>query len=276
MSLQQADTVQDGAPDEAGATIARGISKAFGKQRVLNDISLTIRHGETLALVGESGSGKSTLGRILVGLERADEGEIRVDGKRVKAGARAGVSMIFQDPYDSIDPRFTIEQIVGEPLGRGASREKVMQMLAEVGLEGLDPRGRPGTLSGGQRQRLCIARAIIADPDTLVCDEATAALDAVAKNQILDLLLHLQEDLGLGMLFITHDLDIATRFADRIAVLENGTIVETGSSASVSENPGHPYTQRLFASALSALPGHRTERGGPETASAAKPSAVLD
>lgn len=262
MSLKQPDTVMDVAPDETGATIARGISKSFGKQRVLDDVSITIRHGETLALVGESGSGKSTLGRILVGLERADKGEIRVDGRRVKAGARAGVSMIFQDPYDSIDPRFTIEQIVGEPLGRRAPRDRVREMLAEVGLEELDLSSRPGILSGGQRQRLCIARAIIAEPDTLICDEATAALDAVAKNQILDLLLHLQEDLGLGMLFITHDLDIATRFADRIAVLENGLIVETGSSAAVSENPEHEYTQRLFASALSATPGHRHPRNG--------------
>lgn len=246
---------------EPGHTAVRGISKSFGRERVLHDVSLRIRKGETLALVGESGSGKTTLGRILVGLEKADRGQVLVNGVPVKPGAYTGLSMVFQDPYEAIDPRFTVRQIVGEPLRRAASDAKVLEALTEVGLYNLDLSSRPTHLSGGQRQRLCIARAIIARPDTLICDEATTALDAVAKNQILDLLLHLQEDLGLGVLFITHDLDIATRFADRIAVLESGNIVETGTSSEVGESPKHPYTRKLFASVLSAAPGHRAVEG---------------
>jgi ABC-type glutathione transport system ATPase component len=250
-------TIQAAEESETTATVARGISKSFGRNLVLDDVSLTVRRGETIALVGESGSGKSTFGRILVGLEKADRGEIVMDGKRVAPGPRAGVSMIFQDPYDSIDPRFTVAQIVGEPLGRRPPRERVQKAIAEVGLSGLDLGSRAGHLSGGQRQRLCIARALIDEPETVVCDEPTAALDALIKTQVLDLLLELQHERQLGLLIITHDLDIAARFADRIAVLENGRIVEEGESAEVSGSPTHPYTQRLFASALASRPGHR-------------------
>ncbi len=240
-----------------GETVLTGISKSFAGHRVLDGVSLTIRTGETLALVGESGSGKSTFGRILVGLEKPDRGEITVDGHTVKPGPRAGVSMIFQDPYDSIDPRFTVRRIVGEPVRGRATDQQIQEILADVGLPGLSLDMRAVRMSGGQRQRLCIARALISEPRIVVCDEATAALDAVIKTQVLDLLLRVQHDRALGMMFITHDLDIATRFADRIAVLENGRIVEEGTSDAVSQDPQHPYTQKLFGSVLAGHPGHR-------------------
>lgn len=238
-------------------TVATGVSKAFGKFQVLEDVSLTVRTGETVALVGESGSGKSTFGRILVGLEKADSGTITLGGKPVKSGPRPGVSMVFQDPYDSIDPRFTVRKIVGEPLGRKASTDRIRSILADVGLPELPLEVRANRMSGGQRQRLCIARALISEPRFVVCDEATAALDAVTRTQVLDLLLRLQYERSLGMMFITHDLDIAARFADRIAVLESGRIVEEGQADVVSGDPQHPYTQKLFGSVLASHPGHR-------------------
>jgi peptide/nickel transport system ATP-binding protein len=246
---------------------ARGIVKSFGRHRVLDEVDLTIRAGETVALVGESGSGKSTLGRILVGLERPDAGELLAEGRPVKPGPRAGVGMIFQDPYDSVDPRMNVRRIVAEPLGRRAPQERVRAMLDDVGLAGLGLDERVDHLSGGQRQRLCIARALIADPDVVVCDEATAALDAVTRTRVLDLLLRLQARRGVGMLFITHDLDVATRFADRICVLESGRIVEEGAAETVRADPQHPYTQRLFASALAGHPSRR--RAGAAAAVAA-------
>jgi ABC-type glutathione transport system ATPase component len=238
--------------------IARGISKAFGKNRVLADVTLSVRAGETVALVGESGSGKSTFGRILVGLERPDSGELIAEGALVKPGPRAGASMVFQDPYDSIDPRFTVRQIVGEPLGGRATDDRIWAMLHAVGLPSIDIRARTDHMSGGQRQRLCVARALIAEPDVVVCDEATVALDAVTKTHVLDLLLRLQVERNVGMLFITHDLDIATRFADRVAVLENGRIVEEGPAEEIGANPEHPFTQRLFGSALAGHPAQRS------------------
>jgi ABC-type glutathione transport system ATPase component len=241
---------------------ARGIVKSFGRHRVLDEVDLTIRAGETGALVGESGSGKSTLGRILVGLERPDGGEIRAEGRPVKPGPRAGVGMIFQDPYDSVDPRMNVRRIVAEPLGRRATDERVSAMLDDVGLAGLGLDERVNHLSGGQRQRLCIARALIADPDVVVCDEATAALDAVTRTRVLDLLLRLQSQRDVAMLFITHDLDVATRFADRICVLESGRIVEEGPAETVRAAPQHPYTQRLFASALAGHPSRRRAGAG--------------
>jgi ABC-type glutathione transport system ATPase component len=243
---------------------ARGIVKSFGRHRVLDEVDLTIRAGETVALVGESGSGKSTFGRILVGLERQDAGTLAADGRIVKPGPREGVGMIFQDPYDAVDPRMNVRRIVGEPLGRRATDENVRAILDEVGLGTLGLDERVDHLSGGQRQRLCIARALIADPDVLVCDEPTAALDAVTRTRVLELLLRLQAQREIGMLFITHDLDIATRFADRVAVLEAGRIVEEGPAEIIGEAPQHPYTRRLFASALAGHPSRRrssTEAG---------------
>jgi ABC-type glutathione transport system ATPase component len=252
-----------GEPDEPKEVlVATGIVKSFGRHRVLDRVDLAIRLGETVALVGESGSGKSTFGRILVGLERPDAGTLEAEGVPVKPGPRAGVGMVFQDPYDSIDPRMDVRRIVAEPLGRRATDELVQTMLDEVGLGALGLDERVDHLSGGQRQRLCIARALIADPDVVVCDEATAALDAVTRTRVLDLLLRLQAQRGIGMLFITHDLDIATRFADRIAVLENGRIVEEGPAEVVGGAPQHPYTRRLFASALAGHPSRRRAAAG--------------
>lgn len=264
MTRQIADLAPAAATDEGAPAVlaARGISKSFGRHRVLDDVDLTIRLGETVALVGESGSGKSTFGRILVGLERPDAGTLIADGAPVKPGPRAGVGMVFQDPYDAIDARFTVRRIVAEPLGRRATDAQVSAILAEVGLGSVGLDEHVDHFSGGQRQRLCVARALIADPEVLVCDEATAALDAVTRTRVLDLLLRLQAQRGIGMLFITHDLDIATRFADRIAVLESGRIVEEGPAEIVGEHPQHSYTQRLFASALAGHPSRR--RAGAE------------
>ncbi|MFJ5646172.1 ABC transporter ATP-binding protein [Streptomyces sp. NPDC093223] len=251
----------------------RDITKRFGSFTALDGVSLDIRAGTTVSLVGESGSGKSTLARVVVGLESPDDGSVRhrgetVRGRRARQAFRRGVGMVFQDPYESIDPRFTLSEVVAEPLRAHGmygpdGRERVRELLESVGMGSVDADSYPNRLSGGQRQRVCIARALATGPDLLVCDEPTSALDVSVQAQILNLLMTLQQERGLAYLFITHDLDVVRRISDEVHVLYRGSVVEHGPATEVIGAPREAYTQRLLGAVLADSPRHRRIGGPP-------------
>ena len=240
----------------------------FSRRKTLtavNDVSLELPKGATLALVGESGSGKSTLARILVGIQPAEAGEINLFGRpstqfnRLELARR--IQPIFQDPYGSLNPRRTVGQIIQRPLeihriGDPERRQRrTREVLDAVGLPKRYANQYPSQLSGGQRQRVAIARALALRPDVIVCDEPTSALDVSIQAQILNLLADLRDDFGLTYLFITHDLAVVRHLADRVAVMYFGEIVESGKTAEIFNNPKHPYTRSLLASFMSVAPG---------------------
>ncbi|MFQ3560426.1 ATP-binding cassette domain-containing protein [Streptomyces gramineus] len=257
---------------QASLLSVRGVTKRFGSFTALDDVSLDLSPGTTTSLVGESGSGKSTLARVIVGLESVDSGLVHYRGAPVRGRAarrefRRGVGMVFQDPYGSIDPRFTLSEVVAEPLRAHGmygkdGRQRVRDLLESVGMGSVDPDSYPHRLSGGQRQRVCIARALATGPDLLVCDEPTSALDVSVQAQILNLLLRLQQEHGLAYLFITHDLDVVRRISDQVHVLYRGSVVEHGPAQSVIDDARHPYTRKLLSAVLSDSP--RTRRIGRE------------
>ncbi|MBS1721751.1 MAG: ABC transporter ATP-binding protein [Armatimonadetes bacterium] len=223
-----------------------------GRIRALDDVSLNVEKGETIAVVGESGCGKTTLARSVLGLQRLDSGSITLDGKPVdgvKAGQAATVGMVWQDPFASLDPRWRIKDIVKEPVSLARSNENVGQVLRDVGLdEGMAER-YPHQLSGGQRQRVAIGRALALRPPLVICDEPTAALDLSMQAQVLNLLRDLQASIGCAFLYISHDLTTVRFLADRVAVMYVGQIVEFGPTEDVFNRPMHPYTAALMASA---------------------------
>jgi peptide/nickel transport system ATP-binding protein/oligopeptide transport system ATP-binding protein len=237
------------------------------KQRViqaLNNVSLSIKPGETLAIVGESGSGKSTLARCLLQLLSFDQGELFFKGKNLtsldvkdKKHLKRHIQMVFQDPYASLNPRMKIEEILEEglvihDLGNKKLRQtKVRSMIKKVGLSVADLKKYPHQFSGGQRQRIGIARALIVEPELVICDEPVSALDVSIQAQILLLLKDLQKELGLSYLFISHDLRVVRHMADRIVVMHQGKIVEQGFTKSIYEKPKANYTREL----LNAIPG---------------------
>ena len=238
------------------------------KQRVikaLNNVSLSIKKGETLAIVGESGSGKSTLARCLLQLLSLDQGELFFRGKNLtsldvegKKYLKRHIQMVFQDPYASLNPRMKIAEILEEgllihDLGNKFLRDKKMRdMIKKVGLEVSDLNKYPHQFSGGQRQRIGIARALIVEPELVICDEPVSALDVSIQAQILLLLKELQKELGLSYLFISHDLRVVRHMADSIAVMHQGKIVEQGSIKGIYEKPKANYTREL----LNAIPGN--------------------
>ncbi|MCS7268961.1 MAG: ATP-binding cassette domain-containing protein [Geminicoccaceae bacterium] len=224
-------------------------------------VDLAVPRGRTLALVGESGCGKSTLARLLVGLLLPSAGRIRFDGRdldlrlgrRAWAPVRRRIQMIFQDPYASLDPRWRVADILAEPLeafglvrSRGERRERVEELLRQVGLSPADGQKYPHEFSGGQRQRISIARALASRPDFLVCDEPTSALDVSVQAQILNLMKQLQEELDLTYLFISHDLAVVSVMADVVGVMYLGRIVELAPSKELFLRPRHPYTRLLL------------------------------
>ncbi|MDF1584799.1 ABC transporter ATP-binding protein [Marinimicrococcus flavescens] len=243
--------------------LRRGILGIGEKRfRAVDDVAFAVREGEVVGLVGESGSGKSTIAQMVVGLLRADAGRIRFAGTDITATrrerdllpVRRELQMIFQDPYSSLNPRLRVREIVAEPIRfhRLASGEReiqglVLELLAQVGLGPEAARRYPHEFSGGQRQRISIARALATRPRFLVCDEPTSALDVSIQAQILNLLKDLQETLGLGMLFISHDLPVVRQMCDRVAVLKQGRLCELASTEELFENPQHPYTSELLA-----------------------------
>jgi peptide/nickel transport system ATP-binding protein len=228
---------------------------------VLDCISFAISAGTTLALVGESGSGKSTLALCLACLERPTSGGIWFEGRDLASlgdqelrRIRPHVQMIFQDPAAALNPRWSVAEIVAEPLlvqGRGSRRERearAIAMLEQAGLAAELATRRPSELSGGQRQRVAIARALVLAPKLLILDEVLSALDCSVQAQIVNLLLELQGSLGLTYLFITHDLAMAAHVGDEIAVLERGRLVEHGSVTQIMQEPQHAATRNLLAS----------------------------
>ncbi|MCU1515899.1 MAG: transporter related, partial [Pseudarthrobacter sp.] len=273
--LRRRDGVRVAASDTAPLVTATSLRKEFrlprttaGVARItaVDDVSFDIHHGETLSLVGESGSGKSTVARLLLRLEKPSAGSVAFDGVDLATAKgeqlrllRRRFQVVFQSPFASLDPRFSVADSIGEPLrafrdGNARDQEtKVAALLDSVQLPAAFASRRPVELSGGQRQRVAIARALALGPDLVVLDEAVSALDVSVQAQILDLLAGLQERDGLSYLFISHDLAVVEQISDRVAVMRAGKLVEIGATEDVLGNPAHEYTRQL----ISAIPGRR-------------------
>lgn len=245
------------------------LGKVVERLTAVAGVSFTIAPGETLGIVGETGAGKSTVGRMVLRLIEPDSGSVRMFGQDVLAlrgrelrRLRQRAQMIFQDPFSSLDPRMVIRDAVGEPFTihhglRGEERdERVLDLLTRVGMRADHLDRYPREFSGGQLQRIAIARALATDPDFIVCDEPVAALDVSIQAQVLNLLLDLQEERGIGYLFISHDLSLVRILAHRVAVMRQGEIVEMGPTEQLFSDPQHPYTRQLIA----AIPTPRPRR----------------
>jgi ABC-type oligopeptide transport system ATPase subunit len=227
----------------------------------LRQVSLEVRPGETLGIAGETGCGKSTLCRCIIRLYRPSSGQILFQGTEVSTlperrlgPLRRGVQMIFQDPADSLNPRLPIGSIIEEPLvirtrlSPGERRAVVQRALRDVGLAEGDAQRYPHEFSGGQRQRIAIARALVLKPALLLCDEPVSALDVSIQAQILNLLLDLQEEYGLAMIFVSHDLSVVRHMSNRVAVMYRGSVVELAPAEEIYRHPRHQYTRSLIAS----------------------------
>ncbi|MEQ8813842.1 MAG: ABC transporter ATP-binding protein [Thalassobaculum sp.] len=275
-------------PDRRGAPIlevaglttrfaVRGglLGRPVGAVHAVEDVSFSLRAGETLALVGESGCGKSTTGRSILRLVEPAAGTIRFEGQDLmelgKADLRAvrrRLQMIFQDPYGSLNPRKTVGAALREPIvvhgiAEGAAADRrVAELLLRVGLEPDHAIRFPHEFSGGQRQRICIARSLALQPKVLVADESVSALDVSIKAQVINLMMELQAEMGLAYLFISHDIAVVERISHRVAVMYLGEIVEIGPRAAVLDNPQHEYTKRLIAAVPVPDPSLRRARGG--------------
>ena len=239
------------------------LGKPVGCVKAVDGVSLDIARGESLALVGESGCGKSTLGAAILGMQKPTSGTVRFDNREIVHNNAAerhalarNLQIVFQDPVSALNPKLTVGESIAEPLaihGVGTAaerRERVAELLGLVGLHPQHAERKPNAFSGGQRQRIVIARALALKPQLLILDESVSALDVSIRSQILNLLLDLQRRLGLSYLFISHDLSVVRHFADRVAVMYLGHIVELGGTGDVFAHPVHPYTEAL----LSAVP----------------------
>ncbi|MFJ6693142.1 ABC transporter ATP-binding protein [Streptomyces sp. NPDC091294] len=235
-----------------------------GGTTVIDDVSFALHAGETLSLVGESGSGKTTIGRAVLGLAPVSEGSVTFRGETIsniprsrRRKAARDIQVVFQDPYSSLNPSMSVEDILVEPLRAAGSQEgrtRVRDLLDSVGLPA-DSGGRyPREFSGGQRQRIAIARALALDPSVIICDEPTSALDVTTQARVLTLLQDIQRETGVAYLFISHDLGVVHQVSDRIAVLHQGRIAEIGNAHDIATNPQHPYTRRLQMAAPVADP----------------------
>jgi peptide/nickel transport system ATP-binding protein len=254
--------------------VAGGLLKPSAWVHAVDGVSFDVARGETLSLVGESGCGKSTVGRAILRLFEITSGQVTLDGKRIDdlpvgelRPVRRRMQVVFQDPYSSLNPRMRVKDIVAEPIrnfGLATSAAdldaRIDALMDKVRLP-RDAAGRwPHEFSGGQRQRIGIARALAADPDLIICDEAVSALDVSVKAQIVNLLQDLQRDLGLAMLFISHDLAIVEHMTHRVAVMYLGKIVELAPKRAIFSGPKHPYTQALLSAVPVPEPGANRER----------------
>ena len=240
----------------------RGLTRHFGRVRAVDGVTLAVPAGGTMGIVGESGCGKSTLARVILGLMPPSGGEVLVEGRPLAAldrRARARlIQPVFQDPYSSLNPRQRIRDIVALPLRAQGTRDTarpVAEMLDRVGLPGAMADRYPAELSGGQRQRVAIARALVLRPRIVLCDEPTSALDVSVQAQILNLLAELRRDLGLTLVFISHNLAVVEHIATEVAVMYLGRIVEHAPVDELFAAPMHPYTRALLASVLTPEPG---------------------
>jgi peptide/nickel transport system ATP-binding protein len=249
-----------------------GVSKKYrGGRLALDDVTFAVPDGGSLGLVGESGSGKTTCIRLALGLERPTSGRLTFNGTPYPAGRgklrvlRSRIGFVLQDPYDSLDPRMMIRDIVTEPLrihrlpgGRGPGGDALAaEQLSAVGLPGADLRSYPARYSGGGRQRIAIARALISSPSVLVCDEPTSSLDVSVQSQIVNLLLDAGRARHLSMVFVTHDLDLIGRVVETVAVMYGGRIVEIGPAEQIRRSPRHHYTKALHDAVPADHPGNR-------------------
>ncbi|MBN1804181.1 MAG: dipeptide ABC transporter ATP-binding protein [Sedimentisphaerales bacterium] len=260
------------------------LRKTAGHVKAVDDVSFSVKRGQTLGLVGESGCGKTTAARTIIRLIPATSGSVNYDGldvlkadKKNLKKLRRNVTIIFQDPYSSLNPRMTIGDIIGEPLkvhklaGKSEVTNLVGEILEKVGLSSSYINRYPHEFSGGQRQRIGVARALILRPQLVICDEPVSALDVSIQSQILNLLKDLQDEFGLTFMFIAHDLAVVEFFCDDIAVMYLGKIVERTGSDELYRNPLHPYTKTL----MSAIPKISTDRRGVKTAAGGEvPSAL--
>ena len=238
--------------------VRRGLFRPAAVVRALDGVSLSLQPGRTLAVVGESGCGKSTLARLLTLIEPPSGGTLRLRGEdatepAVRTRMRREVQMVFQNPYAALNPRKTIATTLAEPLvintrlGRAERQELVAELAAKVGLRPEHLQRYPHMFSGGQRQRIAIARAMVLRPGLVVADEPTSALDLSIQAQILNLFMDLQQDLGTGYVFISHNLAVVAHVADEVLVMYLGRVVESGPKASLFARPLHPYTQALIS-----------------------------
>jgi len=241
--------------------VGGGLLKKARVVHAVDDVSFTIEKGETFGLVGESGCGKSTIGRTILRLHEPTSGQILLDGEDIThvnmRPYRKRMQIVFQDPYASLDPRMTVGDIVGEPLdiqkafnGKQDRTDKILELLNLVGLNSEHMNRYPHEFSGGQRQRVSIARAMALHPDFMVCDEPISALDVSIQAQVINMLMELQQKLGMAYLFIAHDLNVVRHISKNVGVMYLGSLVEVCDSNSLYRNPLHPYTQAL----LSAIP----------------------
>jgi peptide/nickel transport system ATP-binding protein len=256
-------TILDVADLKTYFPVSRGIFTR-GQLRAVDGVTFTVGKGETLSIVGESGCGKSTLGRTILRFIRPTEGAVWLDGHRISDMAtvqlrklRRKMQVVFQDPASSLSPRMRVRDIIAEPLtnfgivkGRLAIDAEVARLLESVGLPAELMHRYPHEFSGGQRQRIAIARALAPQPDLIICDEAVSALDVSSKAQIVNLLADLQAQLGVAIIFISHDLAIVEHLTDRVAVMYLGVIVELADRRSLFAAPSHPYTQALLSAVL--------------------------
>ncbi|MBJ7359135.1 ATP-binding cassette domain-containing protein [Nocardioides sp.] len=235
------------------------VTVRYGRFTAVDGVSLTVPQGQVVGLVGESGSGKSTLARAAVGLAPVSGGTITLGGAPVPTRGRARpLQMVFQDPYSSLDPRMSVGESIAEAMPPGSSRAErraeVERLLELVHLDPARARSLPSRLSGGQRQRVALARALAGRPQVVIADEITSALDVSIQGAVLNLVRELQRELGLSMLFISHNLAVVRYVASHVAVMRGGRIVEQGPTARVLSEPGHDYTRELLA----AVPGRNT------------------
>jgi peptide/nickel transport system ATP-binding protein len=266
--------MRDPLAGEAPILSCRDLAKSYGGFEALKGVDFDLIKGETLAVVGESGSGKSTIARLILRLEEATRGQALWHGQdllrkspREMAAVRRQMQMVFQDPTQSLNPRMSVQQIVSEAwaihpgvLERRLWRDRVVELLEQVGLSADHLERYPHQFSGGQRQRIAIARALALAPEMIICDEAVSALDVSIQAQVIDLLGDLRDRLGIAFIFIAHDLPLVRDFADRVLVMQAGRIVEQGPTRRIFEAPAEPYTQRLLAAGLDPDPEVQAQR----------------
>ncbi len=275
-------------PDPEAAISVRSVTRDYRRPRTslrhgtppvraLRGVSLDVQPGERFGIVGESGCGKSTLLRIVAGLDRATSGAVMVEGRDItglperRLGfLRQALQLVFQDPMGSLDPRMRVGDIIAEPLvaqGRGDHRARVQELLEAVGLRREAGDRFPHQFSGGQRQRISIARALAPRPRIIVADEPVSALDVSVRAQVLNLLMDLVDDLSLTLVLVSHDLSVVRHVCDRVAVVHQGEVVETGATGRVYDDPQHPYTRELITAVptlAKALAGHAPAAPTPE------------